>query len=159
MRTSGKPMAQIGRELGVTTETLRQWLRQPDIDDGLRHDGLATAEPGELRRLRRENQVLKGEREILLKAAAFFASPQRVAPETAFEFVQREKANHAVAMLCRVLGVSCSGFHAWRKREPAARAREDVVLTERIVQIREQSRQTYGAPRIHAELILQPQLA
>jgi len=67
--------------------------------------------------------------------------------------VEREKANHSIVMLCRALHVSCSGFHAWRKREPAARAHEDAVLTEQIVQIHEQSRQTYGAPRIHAELV------
>ena len=67
-------------------------------------------------------------------------------------FIEREKANHSIVMLCRVLRVSCSGFHAWRKREPSARAQEDAVLTERIVTIHEQSRQTYGAPRIHAEL-------
>jgi len=66
--------------------------------------------------------------------------------------VEREKAHHSIVMLCRVLHVSCSGYHAWRTREPSARAREDAVLTERIVSIHEQSRQTYGAPRIHAEL-------
>jgi len=73
LRTSGKSMAQIGRELEVTTETLRQWLKQADIDDGLRHDGLTTEETEEVRRLRREVKTLREEREILLKAAAFFA--------------------------------------------------------------------------------------
>jgi putative transposase len=55
-------------------------------------------------------------------------------------------------MLCRVLAVSVSGYYAWRKREPSARTREDAVLTEKIVTIHRQSRATYGAPRIHAEL-------
>jgi putative transposase len=55
-------------------------------------------------------------------------------------------------MLCRVLAVSVSGFYAWRTRAPSARAKEDAVLTERIVTIHEQSRQTYGAPRVQAEL-------
>ena len=73
LRTSGKSMAQIGRELEVTTETLRQWLKQADLDDGLRHDGLTTEETEEVRRLRREVKTLREEREILLKAAAFFA--------------------------------------------------------------------------------------
>jgi len=73
LRTSGKPMAQIARELEVTTETLRQWLKQADIDDGRRHDGLTTEETEEVRRLRREVRTLREEREILLKAAAFFA--------------------------------------------------------------------------------------
>src|SRR5260370_32301388 len=72
IRTSGKSMAQIGRELEVTTETLRQWVKQADLDDGLRHDGLTTEETEEVRRLRREVKTLREEREILLKAAAFF---------------------------------------------------------------------------------------
>ncbi|MGI8825600.1 MAG: transposase, partial [Chloroflexota bacterium] len=49
MRTGGQPMAQIGRELEVTVETLRQWLKQADIDDGRRHDGLTTEETEEVR--------------------------------------------------------------------------------------------------------------
>jgi len=73
IRSSGKTLAQIGRELQVTTETLRIWSKQADIDDGLRNDGLTTEDTDEVRRLRRENQVLKEEREILKKAAAFFA--------------------------------------------------------------------------------------
>ena len=66
--------------------------------------------------------------------------------------MEREKAQHPVARLCRVLHVSSSGYYAWRQRHPSARAREDGVLTERITQIHQASRQTYGAPRIHAEL-------
>jgi putative transposase len=69
-----------------------------------------------------------------------------------FEFVEREKAHHPVARLCRVLGVSTSGYYAWRGRAPSRRAQEDEVLTERIAQIHAESRRTYGAPRIHAEL-------
>jgi putative transposase len=69
-----------------------------------------------------------------------------------FEFVEREKAQYPVARLCRVLGVSTSGYYAWRSRQPSARTREDAILTEQIVHIHQDSRMTYGAPRIHAEL-------
>jgi putative transposase len=55
-------------------------------------------------------------------------------------------------MLCRMLGVSKSGYYAWRKRPRSKRVREDVVLTEKIRQIHGRSRQTYGYPRVHAEL-------
>lgn len=54
--------------------------------------------------------------------------------------------------MCRVLGVSPSGYYAWRKRPPSRRSREDKALRERIEDIHKQSRSTYGAPRIHAEL-------
>jgi putative transposase len=66
--------------------------------------------------------------------------------------IEREKANHRVAIMCRVLGVSTSGYYAWRGREPSARAQQDTVLTERIITLHQQSRQTYGALRIHADL-------
>ena len=70
----------------------------------------------------------------------------------AYEFVEREKANHSVLRLCRVLGVSPSGYWAWRTREPSARARADAWLAEQIGAIHQASRGTYGVPRIHAEL-------
>jgi putative transposase len=66
--------------------------------------------------------------------------------------VEREKACHPVAMLCRVLGVSPSGYYAWRQRGPSPRAQADAALTTRIQALHTQSRQTYGAPRIQADL-------
>lgn len=75
-RTSGKSHAAIARELGMTGmtgETLRLWLKQADRDEGKRSDGLPTEEQEELRRLRRENRMLREEREIRKQAAAFFA--------------------------------------------------------------------------------------
>jgi putative transposase len=54
--------------------------------------------------------------------------------------------------MCRVLGVSPSGYYAWRNREPSARAKKDAELSEKIRSYHEASRGTYGAPRIHADL-------
>ncbi len=62
------------------------------------------------------------------------------------------QAVHQVATLCRVLGVSPSGYYAWRKRPLSPRARTDVELMAHIDAIHRMSRGTYGAPRIHAEL-------
>jgi transposase len=64
-----KSMRAVATELGISNETLRSWIKQADIDEG-RRGGLSTEEREELRRLRRENRVLKEEREILKKAAA-----------------------------------------------------------------------------------------
>jgi putative transposase len=66
--------------------------------------------------------------------------------------VSAHRAEFHVTTMCRVLGVSTSGYYAWESREPSTRARADEVLTERVVQIHAASRQTYGAPRVHAEL-------
>ena len=67
-----KSIRQLAYELGIADQTLRNWVKQAQIDRGER-EGLSTEEREELRRLRKENKVLKQEREILKKAAAFFA--------------------------------------------------------------------------------------
>ncbi len=72
VRTNGKSVGEICRDLDLTETAVRRWVAQADVDAG-RRDGLTTAEREELTRLRRENRVLREEREILRKAAAFFA--------------------------------------------------------------------------------------
>ena len=69
-----------------------------------------------------------------------------------FRFIQAEKANFPIALLCRVLGVSRAGYYGFCRRAPSARARADGALESRIREIHTTSRGTYGAPRIHAEL-------
>jgi putative transposase len=71
-----------------------------------------------------------------------------------FRFVAAKKAEHSIKTMCRVLGVSRSGFHAWENRAPSRRRREDERLVERIRAIHEENRKVYGSPRIHAELRL-----
>jgi putative transposase len=73
---------------------------------------------------------------------------------SAFKLIAAEKANHPIDLLCRVLGVSRSGFYAWQTRAPSDRALSDAWLTERIREIHEGNRGVYGAPRVHAELRL-----
>ncbi len=72
-RERAKPISQIAADIGISESCLRNWLARADIDEG-RKQGVTTSELEELVRLRRENRVLRMEKEILGKAAAFFAT-------------------------------------------------------------------------------------
>ena len=72
-RERAKPIAKIAGDLGISESCLRNWMHQADVDEG-RREGLTTDERKELAQLRRENRVLRMEKEILGKAAAFFAN-------------------------------------------------------------------------------------
>jgi transposase len=70
---TGRTPESLSREFEPTAQTIHNWVRRADRDDGRRDDGATSAEREELRRLRRENKRLRQEREILAKAAAWFA--------------------------------------------------------------------------------------
>jgi putative transposase len=67
--------------------------------------------------------------------------------------VKANQGSYPVATMCRTLGVSSSGYYAWLTREPSARAKVDEALTAKIQAIHDESKQTYGSPRIHKDLV------
>src|SRR4051795_2708623 len=70
----GRTPAELAASIGVSAQTLRNWRRQDELDPGERDDGVTSDERAELARLRRENQRLRQERDLLKRAAAFFAT-------------------------------------------------------------------------------------
>jgi transposase len=76
----GRTPEELARQFEPSAQAIRNWVRQADRDAGRRADGLTTAEQDELRRLRRENRTLREEREILRKAAAWFAKETTSSP-------------------------------------------------------------------------------
>lgn len=70
---AGRSPESLAREFEPSAQAIRNWVHQADLDEGRRSDGLTTEERTELKRLRRENKQLRTEREILAKAAAWFA--------------------------------------------------------------------------------------
>ena len=77
---AGQKPADLAGEFGPSATSIRCWVRQADLDDGLREDGLTTNEQEELQALRRQNRQLKIERDILAKAAAWFARETETTP-------------------------------------------------------------------------------
>jgi transposase len=77
---AGRSVASLGREFEPTENTIRNWIAQAERDAGARSDGLTTDERAELARLRRENRTLREERDILKKAAAWFAQETGATP-------------------------------------------------------------------------------
>ena len=75
-RTSGKSISEVARDLGLTVSAVRRWVAQADIDAG-RRPGMTSEEHSELVQLRKENRVLREERDILKRATVFFAKETR----------------------------------------------------------------------------------
>ncbi|MGH7567874.1 MAG: IS3 family transposase [Gemmatimonadales bacterium] len=149
---AGRSARALAREFEPSEQTIRNWVKQADLDTGRRTDGLTSEEQAELRRLRRENRQLKLEREILKKAGGLVCSGDQDTARAGFEFVRANQATYPVRPLCRLLGVSPSGYYAWRRRGPSARAQVNAQLLVWIRAIHRASREAYGAPNIQAEL-------
>jgi transposase len=95
-RTGQPSIAQIARDLGVSDGALRNWIRQADLNEGRRTDGLTSAEREELTRLRRENRVLKDEREILKKVPMILGSPPQMKMVVRWRILADDSVREAV---------------------------------------------------------------
>lgn len=152
VRGSGRPIAEVvARSLSIAEGTLWHWVkadreqRERDADP----DALSESERAELKRLRKENVQLATDMQILRKAAAFSRGRR---PVTGFRFVDEHQAEHHITDLCRVAGVAGSSFYAWRTRTPSPCQQANDELLVEIREIHEQSRRTYGAPRVTGQL-------
>src|SRR4051812_15280059 len=136
-------LAAVAEELGEPARCRRTQGRGPNKR---RARGVAAAAP-------RSPNAHRGTRDPQKSRGLFRQAGQRD-PAVIFRFIAAKKAEHSIKTMCRVLGVSRSGYHAWERRPPSARALADARLTERIRVIHETNRKVYGSPRIHAELLL-----
>ncbi|WP_162485369.1 IS3-like element ISDds1 family transposase [Deinococcus deserti] len=151
-RTSGN-LSGTARDLGINSSLLRKWMNAEQEKGELAFPGqgkqLLTPEQQEIQRLRKENEILRQEREIPKKGGSLLRQRNHT---LRYEFIQDQRPEYRLDLLCRVLEVSVSGYHSWRRRPICDRKEEDALLEQRIQEVHQRSKRRYGAPRIHAEL-------
>ena len=138
LHRAGRSPGELAREFEPNVQTIRNWIAQADLDEGRRRDRLTTLVLAELRKLRKENRQLRVEREILAKAAAWFALDERSDFHEVFRFVRVNQTDYPITTMCRLLGVSTSGYYAWVYRGPSKRDEANARLLETINGIRKQ---------------------
>ncbi|BCL79035.1 transposase [Ktedonobacteria bacterium brp13] len=148
--TSGKSKTQIARDLGISDSALSKWCKEFRVrgNEAFPGKGHQTTIEEEMKRLKRENEILRQERDILKKAMSIFAQP----PPVKFQFIHEHRQLFPILRMCQVLDVSENGYYNWRKRGKSQRKRDDEQLTEHIEDAYYQNRGLYGSPRIHVEL-------
>jgi HTH-like domain len=102
--------------------------------------------------LRREVERLRMEREILKKPSPSSGKYEFKLPEVRFAFIHANRTKWPVRLMCQVLGMSASGYYAWRERSECRRAKANHALLEDIRLVHAQSSGCYGAPRVHTVL-------
>ncbi|MGH3025396.1 MAG: IS3 family transposase [Gaiellaceae bacterium] len=121
---------EVAADFGISEESVRRWLRQADVDDGIK-DGLTTSEQQELVRLRRANRRLEMENEILRRAAAYFA--RDTPPKMKFPLVRELAAEgFPVRLTCGMLGFSAQAFYKWQRQPVSRRCYDDAQLVNAI---------------------------
>ncbi|MBH0210011.1 MAG: IS3 family transposase [Nitrospira sp.] len=152
VRESGQPVTHVARDLGIADHLLYRWRAEQQHAEGQGQTRQsARAEQAELVRLRRENAVLKQERDFLKRAAAFL----REGVAMRYRVIQEHDRRYPIRLMCRALAVSAAGYYAWRVRPESARSVSDRTTLSAIRVIHRESRETYGSPRIWDALVKQ----
>ena len=146
----GVAVAQAARDLDVAESVLRRWMRELTAAPtaAFPGNGQMRADQAEIAALKKEVARLRAERDILKKAAAFFARG-----DMRFAFIARHRHIWPVSWLCEVLEVSRSGFHAWLNRPNSTRKIHDAKLVAAIDKSFKASDRTYGARRVWRDVL------
>ncbi|MEN8649231.1 IS3 family transposase [Streptomyces sp. 21So2-11] len=156
-KTESAAIRSIGAKLDIGPESLRNWVRQAEVDAGAR-TGTTTEESAQLKALKREVAELKRANEILKAAAKFLRGRARPATHTLVAFIDEHRDRFGgVEPICRTLtehdcSIHPSTYYAHKKRPPSARAMRDAELALLIVEIFRDNYSVYGARKIWAEL-------
>ncbi|MCX4774860.1 IS3 family transposase [Streptomyces sp. NBC_01285] len=156
-KTESAAIRSIGAKLDIGPESLRNWVRQAEVDAGAR-TGTTTEESAQLKALKKEVAELKRANEILKAAAKFLRGRARPATHTLVAFIDEHRDRFGgVEPICRTLtehdcSIHPSTYYAHKKRPLSARAMRDAELAPLIVEIFRDNYSVYGARKIWAEL-------
>ena len=151
IKDRGVSYVQASQDLGVHTSQLRDWVKKlaDDPQHAFPGQGQMKPEQLEIARLKREVTKLKAERDILKKAAAYFAKEIDVK----FSFIAKHRGIWPADWLCGALGVSRGGFYAWLTRPRSQRSRSDEELGAKVRSSFLASDRTYGARRVWHDML------
>ncbi|MCX5233031.1 IS3 family transposase [Streptomyces sp. NBC_00233] len=145
-----RPIAQVARELGLIEGTLGNWVNAYRRSHPGEEAPLTTSERARLRELEKEVRELRMKTEFLGKSGGLLRPG--ISVNEKYEFIDGEKGNFPVTKMCDWTGVSTSGFYDWRSRPLSATAERREELKVHIRFIFEESDETYGYRRVHAQL-------
>ncbi|MES2362637.1 MAG: IS3 family transposase [Pseudomonadota bacterium] len=159
---AGRSANDVAKEFGLHATTVAKWVRLspmgmpaavPSVKSNVPQGPLNAAERQELVELRRKLRQVQMERDILAKANGLVCRQKREDVHNVYQLVKANQAQLPVRALCETLKVSTSGYYDWRDRPLSQRGQDNVVLSESIRQAHRASDETYGMPRIRAELV------
>ena len=165
----GRTPEELAREFEPTAQSIASWARQAERDAGKRGDGVTGAERRNLSGFvartsafarsaiscQKRRPLARLWRALLCRRIGrrpMVRAGEQGEPERVFRFMSAHQAICPIKTMARVFKISASGYYAWRGRPASARATADLDLMRKIRTIHAISRETYGAPRIHAEL-------
>jgi len=140
----------IAHKFGISSETLRKWVRRAETDDGLR-PGLTSDERQRLKVLERENRELRRANEIL-KSAAFLRGGARPPTEQMIAYIASHKDRYGVQPICWVLPIAPSTYYQATRRSPSARGLRDTELKAEIGRVHAEHFGVYGARKVWRQL-------
>ncbi len=149
---AGRSVTEVAEDLGISGACVYNWRKQDRIDRG-ELAGLSTAERSELATAHRRINALEAELAATTRATELLK--EVVPPKGRFAIIAvMASEGHSIKVSCRVLRVTEAGHYAWRKRPPSERTIRHAWLTDLITKVHVDSRGTYGARRVHAELTI-----
>ncbi|MFF3926684.1 IS3 family transposase, partial [Paenibacillus lactis] len=148
IKESGKPVAEIGRELKINPNTLYGWVKRYGGEPEIVAVQAVKSEDHRLKEMQKQIRDLQEENEILKKGDALL----RERPSVKYRFIHEHRSEYRLEKMCRIMEVSRSGYYKWLGRPESERERQHKEWTEQVKEVYDTSRQLYGSPKVTQQL-------